>query len=208
MVTLPDLSQEIACGFKPVCGVDEVGRGPWAGPIVAGAVILPEDHNIEGIADSKALSKPKRERIAALLHEQAFIGLGLVEVSELDEIGLTAANDLAMARAIQSLQERPAYALVDGRRSPKGLSCPCTAIIKGDAISLSIAAASIVAKVHRDQIMSRLAKDFPHYGWETNAGYGTAAHRAGLKSHGVTPHHRRSFKPIADILLKEQRVDS
>ncbi len=208
MSAVADLSREIACGFKPVCGVDEVGRGPWAGPIVAGAAILPEDHSIDGIADSKALSKPKRERIAALLHEQADIGLGIVAVTELDEIGLTAANDLAMVRAVQNLQERPTYALIDGKRTPKGLSCPCEAIIKGDATSLSIAAASIVAKVHRDQIMTRLAENFPHYGWETNAGYGTAAHRASLKSHGVTPHHRRSFKPIAEILLKEQRIDS
>jgi len=203
-----DLSQEIACSFKPVCGVDEVGRGPWAGPIVAGAVILTDNHGIDGIADSKALSRAERERIAALLYDRADVGIGIVEVPELDRIGLTAANDLAMARAIENLSERPAHALVDGKRAPKGLPCSCRAIIKGDATSLSIAAASIAAKVERDQMMIRLAQKYPHYGWETNAGYGTAAHRTGLAAHGVTPHHRRSFKPIAEILLKEQRVRS
>jgi len=179
-----DLSQEIACSFKPVCGVDEVGRGPWAGPIVAGAVILTDNHGIDGIADSKALSRAERERIAALLYDRADVGIGIVEVPELDRIGLTAANDLAMARAIENLSERPAHALVDGKRAPKA------------------------AKVERDQMMIRLAQKYPHYGWETNAGYGTAAHRTGLATHGVTPHHRRSFKPIAEILLKEQRVKS
>jgi len=208
MKIIADLSQEEACGCTPVCGVDEVGRGPWAGPMVAGAAILDAEHGIEGIADSKALSRDERERISALLHQRAIIGIGIVEVSELDRIGLTAANDLAMVRAVDNLSERPAYALVDGRRAPKGLNCPCRAIIKGDASSLSIAAASIAAKVARDRIMTQLAQAFPHYGWETNAGYGTAAHREGLEQHGVTPHHRRSFEPIAEILLKEQRIES
>ena len=208
MQPVADFSLENACGFNPVCGIDEVGRGPWAGPIVAGAAILPQSHGIEGIADSKAISRPERERIANLLDERADIGIGIVEVVELDRIGLTAANDLAMTRAIAGLSTSPAFALVDGKRTPKGLPCSCNAIIKGDAISLSIAAASIAAKVARDRIMARLAQVFPHYGWETNVGYGTAAHRSGLLMHGVTPHHRRSFKPIAEILLKEQRVES
>jgi len=208
MTPIADLSREIACGFNPVCGVDEVGRGPWAGPIVAGAVILPHGHGIEGIADSKALKPEKREQIAALLFERADIGIGFVEVAELDSIGLTAANDLAMVRAVGALRQTPAYALIDGRRVPKGMACPCEAIIKGDATSLSIAAASIVAKVRRDQIMARLAQVFPYYGWETNVGYGTAVHQAGLARHGLTPHHRRSFKPIAEILLKEQAIES
>jgi len=203
-----DLSREIACGFKPVCGVDEVGRGPWAGPIVAGAAILQLDHGIEGIADSKALSRAERERIAVLLHQRADVGIGIVEVYELDLIGLTAANDLAMARAISALKQRPAYALVDGKRRPKQLCCACEAIIKGDAKSLSIAGASIVAKVARDKLMADLAQLYPNYGWETNAGYGTARHREGLERYGVTPHHRRSFKPVAEILLKEQRIES
>lgn len=208
MIPIANLSREIACGFNPVCGVDEVGRGPWAGPIVAGAAILNSDHGIDGIADSKALSRGKREQIAELLKDRADIGIGIVEVAELDRIGLTAANDLAMARAVAALKQRPAYALVDGRRVPKALGCPCEAIIKGDATSLSIAAASIAAKVARDQMMADLAVVYPFYGWETNAGYGTLQHRAGLALHGVTPHHRRSFKPIAEILHKEQAIES
>jgi len=201
-----DLSREIACGFKPVCGVDEVGRGPWAGPIVAGAAILEEGHGIEGIADSKVLSRAERERIATLLHERADVGLGIVEVYELDLIGLTAANDLAMERAIAALNQRPAYALIDGKRQPKKFCCACEAIVKGDAKSLSIAGASIVAKVARDKLMANLALAYPQYSWETNAGYGTAKHRDAIERYGVTPHHRKSFKPIAEILLKEQRV--
>jgi ribonuclease HII len=203
-----DLSREIACGFNPVCGVDEVGRGPWAGPIVAGAVILTADHGVDGIADSKALSRPERERICALLHQRVALGIGIVDVAELDRIGLTAANDLAMARAISALPVRADYALVDGKRMPKGLPVACEAIIKGDAKSLSIAAASIVAKVTRDHLMADLARAHPHYGWETNAGYGTRAHQQGLAAHGITPHHRRSFKPIAEFLLQEQHIES
>ena len=208
MKPVADLSREIACGFNQVCGVDEVGRGPWAGPIVAGAAILTVAHGIDGIADSKALSRPERERICALLHQRAAIGIGVVDVAELDHIGLTAANDLAMARAIAALPLRAGYALVDGKRMPKGLPVSGEPIIKGDATSLSIAAASIVAKVARDRLMADLARTYPHYGWETNAGYGTRAHQQGLAAHGVTPHHRRSFKPIAEFLLQEQHVES
>lgn len=208
MSFVADLSYEIASGFKCVCGVDEVGRGPWAGPIVAGAAILDPAHSIDGIADSKALTRSARERIAALIHAKAAVGLGIVEVAELDRIGLTAANDLAMARAVAALPTHPDFALVDGKRPPKNLGCPSQSIIKGDAKSLSIAAASIIAKVARDQLMADLARAHPFYGWETNAGYGTKAHKLGLASHGVTPHHRRSFKPIAEFLLQEQRIES
>lgn len=200
----PNLSRERESGVSPVCGVDEVGRGPWAGPLVAGAAIIPEKLGIEGIGDSKRLSAATRERLSVLLHDRAIVGIGIVEVAELDRIGLTAANDLAMARAIEALPSAPALALIDGKRVPKGLPVPAEAIVKGDSKSLSIAAASIVAKVARDRMMSDLAKQHPGYGWETNAGYGTAAHKAGLKTLGVTPHHRRSFKPIANILLEEQ----
>jgi len=208
MPVIATLSREFACGFKHVCGVDEVGRGPWAGPILAGAVILKKDHGIDGIADSKTLSRFNRERIADALKKCADVGIGVVEVAELDRIGLTAANDLAMARAVKALIQRPDYALVDGRRMPKALGCPGEAIVKGDATSLSIAAASIVAKVARDQMMAELARSFPYYGWETNAGYGTARHSEALAHYGVTPHHRRSFKPIANILHKERAIES
>ena len=204
MADEPNLSREAASGVSPVCGVDEGGRGPWAGPLVAGAAIIPPKFDIQGVSDSKRLSPATRERLAALLHDRAIVALGIVEVTELDRIGLTAANDLAMARAIEALPVAPAFALIDGRRVPKGLPIPAEAIIKGDGKSLSIAAASIVAKVARDRMMSELAKQHPGYGWETNAGYGTAGHRAALKTLGLTPHHRRSFKPIAEILLEEQ----
>jgi ribonuclease HII len=206
MPPIADLSREIASGLRPVCGVDEVGRGPFAGPLVAGAVVLTPGFAMAGIADSKAITRLARERLAAALHADpgAAIGIGRVEAAELDRIGLTAANDLAMARAIDALPVRPALALIDGKRVPKGLPVPAEAIVKGDATSLSIAAASIVAKVARDRIMADLAKQHPGYGWETNSGYGTAAHREALKTLGVTPHHRRSFKPIAEILLEEQ----
>ncbi|MCL4152494.1 UNVERIFIED_CONTAM: hypothetical protein GTU68_011998 [Idotea baltica] len=208
MPQVADLSREIACPHSPVCGVDEVGRGPWAGPLVAGAAILLPDHGVEGIADSKSLTRVRREYLADQLHKHACVAIGVVEVAEIDLHGLTVANDLAMARAVAALPERPQYAFVDGKRMPMGLGCQCETLIKGDALSLSIAAASIVAKVARDRMMAELAKTYPQYGWETNAGYGVAAHRKALSEYGVTPHHRRCFAPIREILLQEQRLES
>lgn len=208
MTIVADFSLEITCDLMPVCGVDEVGRGPWAGPLVAGAAILDRNRGTGGIADSKALSRVRREELAGYLHENAEIGIGIVEVSEIDALGLTAANDLAMERAVAALPRAPGFALVDGRRVPPGLGCPARAVVKGDALSLSIAAASIVAKVARDRIMAELARDFPGYGWETNAGYGVAAHRAALARFGVTPHHRRCFAPIREMLCEESAIDS
>jgi len=208
MSIIADFSLERTCRTAPVCGVDEVGRGPWAGPLVAGAAILGPDCPVEGVADSKALSGEKREEIAACLQCRAEIGLGIVEVWEIDALGLTEANDLAMRRAIAGLPRRPAFALVDGKRLPHGLPCAARAVIRGDALSLSIAAASIVAKVARDRMMCALAADFPGYGWETNAGYGVVAHRKGLERFGVTPHHRRCFAPIRKILDENNAVDS
>ena len=196
---LPNYTLEANAGVHPVCGVDEVGRGPWAGPLVAGAVILDPARAPEGIRDSKALTPKAREAVAAALHERADTGIGIVPAAELDRIGLTAANDAAMRRAIAALGSRPAFALVDGRRLPPGLPCPGRAIIRGDALSLSIAAASIVAKVARDRIMRDLARHHPGYGWETNAGYGVAKHRSALAELGLTPEHRRCFAPIAKI---------
>lgn len=208
MAIIADFTLEYACGAGPVCGIDEVGRGPWAGPLVAGAAILDPARCAEGIADSKTLSPEKRESVAHALRSCAEIGIGIVEVAEIDAMGLTAANDLAMIRAVAALPRAPRHALVDGRRVPPGLPCPAQAVVKGDARSLSIAAASIVAKVARDRIMRRLARDFPGYGWETNAGYGVASHRKGLVEMGVTPHHRRCFAPIREILLEDQSLES
>lgn len=203
---LPDFTFEDAVSGI-VCGVDEVGRGPWAGPIVAAAVILDRAVVPDGIRDSKTMTHLQRTRIANSLHQCAATGIGKVSVRELDRIGLTKANDLAMARAIAALPQIPTLALTDGKRSPLGLPCPAKPIIKGDGKSLSIAAASIVAKVYRDALMASLAKKHPGYGWETNSGYGTRAHAEALKTLGITPHHRRSFKPIAEAISQETVTD-
>ncbi len=179
-----------------IAGVDEVGRGPWAGPVVASAVILDQDNIPEGINDSKKLSESKRERIFAELMQSAQIGIGMASVEEIDKLNILAATKLAMQRAIQELNSSPEIILVDGNQKfdSKAQVIP---IIKGDSISLSIAAASIVAKVTRDRLMKQLALEFPFYGFEANVGYGTKRHREGLASHGITEHHRQSFKPIA-----------
>lgn len=190
-----------------VCGVDEVGRGPLAGPLVAAAVILDRGAVPDGIRDSKTLTKKRLPVLAALIRENARFGIGTVGVPELDRIGLTAANDLAMARAIAALPVSAALVLVDGRRMPAGLPCPALAIIKGDQKSASIAAASIVAKVYRDDLMRELALRHPGYGWETNAGYGTAAHKKALRNLGITCEHRRSFAPVRECLTEENTID-
>jgi len=202
----PDLSFELAHSGI-VCGVDEVGRGPWAGPLVAAAVVLDRTDIPEGIRDSKTLTERRRTAIAALLHETAACGIGMVEASELDRIGLTAANDLAMARAIAALPVKPDFALTDGKRAPKGMPCPARPVVKGDGKSLSIAAASIVAKVHRDALMTVLALRHPGYAWETNKGYGTRAHAEGLAKLGITCEHRRCFRPVRELISEENTID-
>ncbi|MFQ5623002.1 MAG: ribonuclease HII [Paracoccaceae bacterium] len=200
----PDFSFEKAMMPGPVCGIDEAGRGPWAGPVVAAAVILPAGCAISGIDDSKKLTKLRRERLCREIVAVADVGLGDASVKEIDELNILAASHLAMCRAVAALPRAPAFALVDGNRLPPGLPCPARAIVKGDARSASIAAASIVAKVARDRIMAELAARFPGYGWESNAGYGVPAHRDALHRLGVTPHHRRSFRPIHNMLCEEQ----
>ncbi|MBT3237868.1 MAG: ribonuclease HII [Rhodospirillaceae bacterium] len=208
---MPDFSLEntvIDEGYAIVCGVDEAGRGPWAGPVVAGAAILdmaslPEALKY-GLDDSKKLTGAKRETLFGLLEQHARTGVGIASVDEIDTVNILQATMLAMGRAVSDLSRAglgivPDMALVDGNREP-ALDCPARAIVKGDGRSLSIAAASIVAKVTRDRMMAELALAHPQYGWQNNAGYGTAQHRAALDEFGVTPHHRRSFKPIARIL--------
>jgi ribonuclease HII len=182
---------------QPVAGVDEVGRGPWAGPVVAAAVILQAECIPAGLNDSKKLTRLRREALLPLLEHQALIGIGMASVEEIDHYNILAASMLAMERAVAALPVTPAHALVDGNRAPD-LACPVTTIIKGDARCLSIAAASIVAKVTRDRLMETLAGDHPGYGWDRNAGYGTAEHRDGLDRLGITTHHRLSFRPIAE----------
>jgi len=199
---MPDLSLE--CGTEGiVAGIDEVGRGPWAGPVVAAAVILDDkrlpDDLVASIDDSKKQKPTRREEIAGRLPAFARIGIGAATPAEIAELNILGATFRAMARAIDALEELPALALVDGNRAPP-LPCPVRTVVKGDSVSLSIAAASIVAKVTRDRIMARLAVRYPDYGWERNAGYGTAEHRAALERVGVTPHHRKSFTPIAALL--------
>ncbi|MEL6678366.1 MAG: ribonuclease HII [Pseudomonadota bacterium] len=196
---MPDLSFE-AMHEGPVCGADEAGRGPWAGPVVAAAVILPVDGIPEGIDDSKRLSPARREALFDAILACAHVGIGRAEVEEIDSRNILVASEAALARAVAALPLPPRVALIDGKRVPPDLPCPAVALVKGDSRSLSIAAASIVAKVTRDREMRDLAKVHPGYGWETNMGYGTAAHAEGLQRLGVTPHHRRSFKPIHKIL--------
>ncbi len=195
----PDFRFETEAPAGPVCGVDEVGRGPWAGPVVTAAVILDPATAPEGLNDSKKLSAKKREALFDQLQDAPH-GVGIATVEEIDRLNILHATYLAMQRAIAALPVQPGFALIDGNRIPQDLPCPAWAIVKGDARSASIAAASIIAKVARDRMMAELAEEFPGYGWETNAGYGVPAHREGLIRLGVTPHHRRSFKPIHKML--------
>lgn len=197
----PDLSferREDGC----VAGIDEAGRGPFAGPVVAAAVILDRDRIPSGIRDSKKIKKEIRERLFEDIMAGALVGIGEASVAEIDSLNILEASLLAMRRAVDALPRRPDVALVDGNRDP-GLGVPSRLIVKGDSLSLSIAAASIVAKVTRDRKMCALAAEFPHYGWEKNAGYGTEEHRKGLSRFGITPQHRRSFAPIRALLDKD-----
>lgn len=187
----------------PVCGIDEAGRGPWAGPVVAAAIIWHDLGYIpSGLNDSKQLSRSRREFLFPLIMEHADVGIGICEASDIDRLNILQATKLAMQRACEALRTRPAVALVDGNQPP-ALPCQTICVIKGDSLSLSIAAASVIAKVTRDRLMESLAQQFPQYGWERNAGYGTAEHQHALRQHGVTPHHRRSYAPIRALLTQE-----
>ena len=187
-------------GFARIAGVDEAGRGPLAGPVVAAAVVLPRDHVPAGIQDSKKLTAKTRTVILQDLENASDIGVGIATVEEIDEINILRASHLAMCRAIAKLNTRPDHALIDGNLIPRDLSLPSTAIVKGDSLSLSIAAASIVAKTRRDAIMWDLAQQYPGYGWDKNQGYPTKCHKEALQNLGITPHHRRSFKPVHNML--------
>ncbi|MEN3353688.1 MAG: ribonuclease [Betaproteobacteria bacterium] len=189
--------KEAAC---VVCGVDEVGCAPLAGPVVAAAVILPTSGLPRKLAalinDSKIVPAPRREKAASALPNYCVISFGQASVEEIDTINIYHARMLAMRRAIAGLSVHPELALIDGNATPRDLSCAARTIVDGDAKCLSIAAASIVAKVFRDAYMHKLADEFPGYGWETNVGYGTRDHRSALIRLGLTPHHRRSFAPV------------
>lgn len=184
----------------PVAGVDEAGCAPLAGPVVAAAVILDREKFPRGIDDSKAIPKALREVIFDRLHKVAVVGVGMASVEEIDQLNIFWARMLAMQRAVDALGVEPAMVLVDGNRCPKW-ERPSVAIIGGDAKCRSIAAASIVAKVTRDRIMTDYAREWPGYGWERNVGYPTPEHQRALRELGPTPLHRRSFAPVRQLSL-------
>lgn len=181
-------------GMSFVAGIDEVGRGPLAGPVVASCVILPKDCQILGINDSKKLSAKKREELFDIIYEKAIaIGIGIVDNNVIDEINILQATFKAMTNAIANVDIRPEHILVDGNYTIPDIGIPQTAIIKGDAKSISIGAASIVAKVTRDRMMIEYSKDYPYYGFESNVGYGSKAHIEAIKKYGLCPLHRKTF---------------
>jgi len=202
---MPDFERELQLlkTYDIVAGVDEVGRGPWAGPVTACALVLDPDNIPEGLNDSKKLTAKMREYLFQQIVQSADVSIAHVSVTDIDRINILQASLLAMENAVSGLSKSANFVLVDGNKTPKNLKCPSEAIIKGDAKSSSIAAASIVAKVTRDRMMVALSQQFPGYGWETNAGYGTKQHQEGLRALGVTAHHRRSFKPIHNMLYGE-----
>lgn len=202
---LPDDAFEAAAqlrGLVRVAGIDEVGRGPLAGPVTAAAVVLDMARLPRGLADSKVLTAARRAALAAELAEVAEVSIAHATVEEIDRLNILQASLLAMERAVAGLRAVD-HCLIDGNKIPKGLQGKAEAIVKGDARCLSIAAASIVAKVARDAIMVDLAQQFPGYGWERNAGYPSAGHLAALINLGVTPWHRRSFKPVHNRLYQD-----
>lgn len=186
---------ELKVAGGPIAGVDEAGRGPWAGPVVAAAVVLDPARIPDGIDDSKALSPAARERLYDEIRATSAYGVGVADVDRIDRINILQATMWAMAQAVTALPGVPRLVLVDGNKSPR-LACEARAIVGGDARCLSIAAASIIAKVTRDRLMVTLGHEYPHYGFERHKGYGTPEHQAAVARHGVTPHHRRSWQPV------------
>lgn len=195
-----DIESEYA---GPVAGIDEAGRGPLAGPVVAAAVVLDRKNVPAGLADSKTIAEKKRGDIAMHIRQTSTVGVGIASVDEIDEINILQATMLAMTRAANDLLEqsvkKPAMFLIDGNRVPDAIG-PACAVVKGDALSLSIAAASIIAKTTRDGLMRELAIVYPDYGWAKNKGYGAQMHIEAIKMHGPTPHHRKTFAPIRQML--------
>lgn len=191
----------MAEGLGPVCGIDEAGRGPWAGPVVAAAVILDPAAIPEGLDDSKKLSAAQRDMLHDAIMARSCVGIGIADAARIDRDNILAATLWAMAEAVRSLRMMPALALVDGNRAPS-LPCPVRTVIGGDAASLSIAAASVIAKVTRDRLMLDFDRLYPHFGFARHKGYGTARHRKALAEHGPCPIHRRSFAPIARLLAR------
>lgn len=205
MKSIPTMQEEAAAradGWLRVCGIDEAGRGPLAGPVVAAAVILPEGYELPGLTDSKQLSAKARERLFEQLMQDAAVAKSIAraEVEEIDRLNILRATHLAMRRAAEGLQAPPDFCLIDGL-PVRDFPLPHRALVKGDSRSLSIAAASVLAKVTRDHIMQALHAEYPAYNWQRNAGYGTRAHLQAISEHGITPHHRLSFAPVAQATL-------
>ena len=201
----PDMSAEAAAhanGYQCVCGIDEAGRGPLAGPVVAAAVVLPDGYELSGLNDSKKLTAKKREALfEQLMADDAVLKcVAEASVQEIDELNILRATHLAMARAAQGIIPSVDFCLIDGLAVPN-FPLPSLNLVKGDARCLSIAAASVLAKVTRDRYMEQLAEQFPQYGFERHAGYGTKAHLEAIRTYGVTVHHRRSFAPVAQMEL-------
>lgn len=182
-------------GFARVAGIDEAGRGPWAGPVVAAAVILDPDDLPDGLNDSKKLTHARRAELYDIILAKAEVGIGIIDVAVIDRDNILQATYAAMIQAVTALASAPLFALVDGNRAPK-LACPVETVIEGDGKCLSIAAASIIAKVTRDRMMVDLDQQYPGYGFAKHKGYGTAEHQEALARLGPTTHHRRSFEPI------------
>jgi ribonuclease HII len=185
--------------YKIIAGVDEAGRGPWAGPVYSAAVILDHNNIPEEINDSKKLSEKKRNIIYLEIISNHIYGVGIAEVDEIDKLNILGATLLSMERAVNNLSINPDFVLIDGNHKPK-IEIDSESIIKGDSKSLSIAAASIIAKVERDKFMRQLDAQYPAYNWKKNKGYGTKDHQNALKMHGVTKYHRKSFSPVRKIL--------
>ena len=201
----PDMSAEAVAyeaGYRCVCGIDEAGRGPLAGPVVAAAVVLPMGYELPGLNDSKKLTARRREALYTQLMDDDRVLKCVAEASvqEIDELNILRATHLAMARAAQGITAAVDFCLIDGLAVP-GFPLPSRNLVKGDARCLSIAAASVLAKVTRDHYMQKLAAEFPQYGFERHAGYGTKAHLEAIRQYGVTVHHRRSFAPVAQMEL-------
>lgn len=204
-MTGPDFSYEQALldqGIWPVAGTDEVGRGPLAGPVVAAAAILDPANIPDGLNDSKKLSAKRRDALFEIIRASCIWCVAEASVEEIDALNIYHASHLAMCRAVSGLHAKVQHVLVDGNKIPVDMPGKATAIVKGDGKSQSIAAASILAKVTRDRHMVALSQQYPGYGWETNAGYPTKSHICALEQHGVTPHHRRTFKPVHNILCR------
>lgn len=193
-------------GAHAVAGVDEVGRGPLAGPVCAAAVVLDPDNIPDGLNDSKQVTPKMRDILFDQLMACADVSIAEATVEEIDTHNILRASHIAMVRAITGLSAPADFILIDGNMVPRGLNIPNQTIIKGDTRSLSIAAASIVAKVWRDRLMVDLAQQHPGYGWDTNAGYPTPVHKKALLKLGVTPHHRRSFRPVHNILYQDKNL--